>query len=141
MAALPMSEATVRRLMARPPSSPASASLWVYDREPSEGGRSTLRTVRDQSQPLRPTPGLLTDAEIVRALRRFRFDDEFRGARRAPIRALAELVGLIHQTVYLAMRPDLPRRPGKMQGGKFASNLIAGWRRERGWNPTFSRDP
>jgi hypothetical protein len=72
------------------------------------------RVRRDPRQALQPTPGLLTDAEIVRALRGFRFDPEFRGQRRVPIRALAGLVGLSHQTLYQAMRSDLPMRPRKI---------------------------
>jgi hypothetical protein len=52
----------------------------------------------------------LTDDEIVRALRRFRYDPEFRGPKRVPLRTLADLIGLSHMTVYEAMRPDLPRR-------------------------------
>jgi hypothetical protein len=63
---------------------------------------------------LPPTSDLLTDDQIVRCLRRFRFDPEFRGTRRVPLRALAELAGLSHQTVYQAMRPDLRTRPRRI---------------------------
>jgi hypothetical protein len=64
---------------------------------------------------LQPPPlGLLTDGEIVRALRRFRFDAEFREVKRVPIRVLAGLAGLSHQTLYQAMRPDLPMGPPKI---------------------------
>jgi hypothetical protein len=48
----------------------------------------------------------------VRALRRFRYDPEFRGAKRVPIRVLAALLGLSHTTLYESMRPDRPMRPG-----------------------------
>jgi len=86
MASLRLLEATVRSLMGRPssPTSPSSSSplFWVYDRAPSEGGSATPRAVRNQRQALPPVPGLLTDAEIVRALRRFRYDPEFRGLKR-----------------------------------------------------------
>jgi hypothetical protein len=114
MASLPLLEATVRRLMGRPRSPPGSDSLWVYDLAPSEGRRTTPRAVRDRHQTLQPIRGLLTDAEIVRALRRFRYDRELRGPRRVPIRTLAEIVGLSHTTIYQAMRPDLPARPRKI---------------------------
>jgi hypothetical protein len=111
MASLPRLEASVRRLMGRvtsqAPASSTSAALWVYEGEPSEGGRTA--PLRDQ-RPRQPTPGLLTDDEIVRALRRFRYDPEFRGPKRVPLRSLAELIGLSHMTVYEAMRPDRPGR-------------------------------
>jgi hypothetical protein len=113
MVSLPSLEATVRRLMGR--SNPTtSASAWVYDRAPSEGGRTTPHVVRDQHQTSQPMRSLLTDAEIVRALRRFRYDRELRGPKRVPIRTLAEIVGLSHTTIYQAMRPDLPARPRRI---------------------------
>jgi hypothetical protein len=114
MARLPLLEATVRSLMGRPSSPPASEDVWVYNRAPSEDGRSTSRVIRVRRQVLQPTPGLLTDAEIVRALRRFRYDPEFRGPKRVPIRVLAEMAGLSHATIYDAMRPDLPSRPRRI---------------------------
>ena len=118
MASLPLLEATVRSLMGRPssPTSPSSSSplFWVYDRAPSEGSSATPRAVRNQRQALPPAPGLLSDAEIVRALRRFRYDPEFRGAKRVPIRVLADLVGLSRMTIYEVMRPDLRTRPKRM---------------------------
>jgi hypothetical protein len=53
MASLPRLEATVRRLMGRiaspSPASSTSAALWVYEREPSEGGRTA--PLRDQRPP------------------------------------------------------------------------------------------
>ena len=118
MASLPLLEAFIRSLMGRPSSrasrSLSSASFWVYDRAPSEGSSATPRAVRNQRQALPPAPGLLSDAEIVRALRRFRYDPEFRGPKRVPIRVLAGLAGLSHMTLYEAMRPDLPARPRRI---------------------------
>ena len=113
MVSLPSLEATVRRLMGRS-NPPSSASAWVYDRTPSEGGRTTPHVVRDQHQTSQPMRSILTDAEVVRGLRRFRYDSEFRGPMRIPIRTLAEIVGLSHTTIYQAMRPDLPTRPRKI---------------------------
>jgi hypothetical protein len=66
------------------------------------------------AKPFGRGPGLLADEEIVRALRRFRYDPEFRGPKRVPIRTLAEIVGLSHTTIYQAMRPDLTTRPRKI---------------------------
>jgi len=118
MASLPLLEATVRSLMGRPrsPASPlwSSALIWVCDGAPSEGGSAVPRAVRNQRQASPPAPGLLTDAEIARALRRFRYDPEFRGLKRIPIRAVADLAGLSHMTLYEAMRPDLPTRPRRI---------------------------
>ena len=114
MVSLPLLEATVRRLMGRPRSPQGSDSLWVYDRAPSEGGRTTPRAVRDQHQTLQPMRGLLTDAEIVRALRRFRYDPEFRGPKRVPMRVLADLISVSRMTIYRVMRPDLRTRPKRM---------------------------
>ena len=113
MASLPSLEATVRSLMGRP-NSRASPSLWVTEGELSEGGRPKSSGRHDRRQAVRPRPGLLSDEEIVRALRRFRYDSEFRGPKRVPIRTLAEIVGLSHTTIYQAMRPDLPTRPRKI---------------------------
>ena len=118
MASLPLLEAFIRSLMGRPSSrasrSLSSASFWVYDRAPSEGSSATPRAVRNQRQALPPAAGLLSDAEIVRALRRFRHDPEFRGPKRVPIRILATLVGVSRMTIYEVMRPDLRTRPKRM---------------------------
>ena len=111
MTRLPLLEATIRSLMGLP-SLPA-----VAPRDGQcvlSGGRWTLRERNDQQPALQPTPSLLTDAEIVRALRRFRYDPEFRGPKRVPVRVLAGLAGLSHMTLYEAMRPDLPTRPKRI---------------------------
>jgi hypothetical protein len=47
---------------------------------------------------------MLSDAEINRALRRYRFDHQFRGPHRVPIKTLADFVGLSHETLFQAMR-------------------------------------
>jgi hypothetical protein len=116
MASLPRLEATVRRLMGRvtspAPASSTSAALWEYQREPSEAGRTA--PLHDQRPISQPAPGLLSDEEVCRALRQFRFSPEFRGLRRVPIRALADLAGLSHPTIYAAMAPDLPTRPRRI---------------------------
>ena len=113
MASLPSLEATVRSLMGRP-SSRASPSLWVTEGELSEGGRPKSSGRHDRRQAVRPRPGRLSDEEIVRALRRFRYDPEFRGPRRVPIRVLADLIGVSRMTIYGVMRPDLRTRPKRM---------------------------
>lgn len=72
-----------------------------------------------------------TDEEIVRALRRFRYDPEFRGAKRVPIRALADLAGVTHMTVYEAMRSNLQARPRKISE-LHARQVVAGHNSDRG---------
>jgi hypothetical protein len=53
---------------------------------------------------------MLSDAEIVRALRRFRYDRTFRGERRVPIKTLGDYVGLSHETLYQAMKGSISDR-------------------------------
>jgi hypothetical protein len=94
---------------------------------------TAIRDRGDHPRAFRLTPGLLTDAEIARALSAFRFSSEFRGQKRVPIRALAGLTGLSHMTLYEAMRPDLPTRPRRISETtriklSFAINAINGGR-------------
>ena len=49
----------------------------------------------------------LSDAEIVRALMRYRYDRAFRGERRVPIKTLADHLGLSHQTLYQATKGSI----------------------------------
>jgi hypothetical protein len=84
-------------------------------REPSEGGEATSRPLTDKSQrasalPWPSPPPPLPAVDITRALRRFRYDPEFRGVRRVPIRAFAGLVGLSYETLYQAMRHRMSYR-------------------------------
>src|SRR5262249_17933950 len=74
------------------------------EREPSERHKTThpARFVKGGDQPAVPRP--LPAAEIARTLWRFRYDPEFRGERRVPLRTLAANVGLSHQTIYQAMK-------------------------------------
>jgi hypothetical protein len=53
---------------------------------------------------------MLPDAEIVRALRRYRFDRQFRGPRRVPIKTLGDFVGLSHETLFQAMKGPVSDR-------------------------------
>ena len=53
---------------------------------------------------------MLPDAEIVRTLMRYRYDREFRGERRVPIKTLADCVGLSHETLYQAMQGSISER-------------------------------
>src|SRR5262249_61459361 len=53
---------------------------------------------------------MCSDAEINRALRRYRFDRQFRGPRRVPIKTLADFIGLSHETLFQAMRGSVSDR-------------------------------
>ena len=53
---------------------------------------------------------MLPDAEIVRTLMRYRYDREFRGEHRVPIKTLAHCVGLSHETLYQAMKGSISDR-------------------------------
>ena len=105
----PRLEAVIRsRLGASAP--PRDDPRWQADVcDPSEirGARSHARRRRKND----PRPScVLSDAEIARALMRYRYDREFRGERRIPIKTLADHVGLSHETLYQAMRGSLSDR-------------------------------
>jgi hypothetical protein len=70
---------------------------------------------------------MLSDAEIVRALMRYRYDRAFRGERRVPIKTLAEFVGRSHETLFQAVR-------GKISEDPPVEKLPS-----RGWRPESDR--
>ena len=53
---------------------------------------------------------MLSKAEIMRTLMRYRYDRVFRGERRVPIKTLADHVGLSHETLYQAMKGSISDR-------------------------------
>jgi hypothetical protein len=53
---------------------------------------------------------MLPRAEIKRTLLRFRYNREFRGPRRVPIKTLADHIGLSPETLYQAMRGSVSDR-------------------------------
>jgi len=64
----------------------------------------TSRARRRREIPVYPSPAMLPRADIARTLLRYRYDREFRGPRRVPIKTLAGYVGLSHETLFQAMR-------------------------------------
>jgi hypothetical protein len=97
----PRLEAIIRSRLGQPLS--PNENAWVTDvSEASEFEKANSRSPRRTKQCA--TPGPQPAADVVRALRRYRYDPEFRGARRVPIRTLATWVGLSHETLYQAMR-------------------------------------
>ena len=83
---------------------------WQADgRDPSEIRGGTFRARRRRENDPRAS-GLLSDAEIVRTLMRYRYDRAFRGERRVPIKTLADHVGLSQETLYQAMKGSISDR-------------------------------
>ena len=68
------------------------------------------RARRRREIPVYPSPVMLPRAEIKRTLLRFRYDREFRGPRRVPIKTLADHVGLSREILYQAMRGSISDR-------------------------------
>src|SRR5262249_11364939 len=90
---------------------PAETTPWQTDRcDPSESRGATSRARRGRQNLTDAPCVMLSDAEINRALRRYRFDRQFRGSRRVPIKTLADFVGLSHETLYQAMKGSISDR-------------------------------
>jgi hypothetical protein len=78
---------------------------WVTDvSEASESEKTNSRSPRRRLPFPVFGPSPMAAADVVRALRRYRYDSAFRGAHRVPIRVLAGLVGVSHETLYETMR-------------------------------------
>jgi hypothetical protein len=96
-------QAAIRSRLGLPAS--ASGNAWVTDEsEASEFRKTNSHSPRPKKIAAPFGPPLLSAADVVRALLRFRYDPAFRGERRVPIRTLAAWVGLSHETLYEAMR-------------------------------------
>jgi hypothetical protein len=100
----PRLEATIRSRLGAPVAAPEDEPSTTGGRDPSvlRGARSHTR--RRREIPVYPSPVMLPSADIARTLLRFRYDREFRGPRRVPIKTLADYVGLSHETLFQAMR-------------------------------------
>jgi hypothetical protein len=89
---------------------PAGITPWQADVcDPSEfrGASSHPRLRREIPD---ASPIMLSREEITRALLRYRYDRDFRGPRRVPIKTLADFVGLSHETLFQAMRGSVSDR-------------------------------
>jgi hypothetical protein len=94
---------------AAPPAQNTSSEACGHD--PSDIRGATSHARRRRAKPVDDAPGVMLPAtDIVRALRRYRFDRQFRGLRRVPIKTLAEFVGLSHETLFQAMRGKISDR-------------------------------
>ena len=106
----PRLEALIRSRMgasAPPPEDPR----WQADgRDPSEIRGVTSRARRRREIPVNVSPVMLSREEIARTLLRYRYDREFRGPRRVPIKTLADHVGLSREILYQAVRGSISDR-------------------------------
>jgi hypothetical protein len=85
---------------------PTKTGFWCTE-QLEDNDQSRWR--REQPSPFSgkfvdPSQRLLSRDEIQRMLRRFRYDDEFRGDKRVPIKALGDFVGLSRDTVHTSLR-------------------------------------
>jgi hypothetical protein len=64
---------------------------------------------------------MLSATEIKRTLLRYRFDRQFRGPKRIPIKSLAQYLGVSHQTIFEAMRGKISDRTR----GKLSPAIVA----------------
>jgi hypothetical protein len=99
----PKLEAIIRARLGSPSRMPAACQIEVCESEVPEVEKTASHRPRINTS-LGLAPSILPASDVVRALRRYRYDREFRGHRRVPIRLLAGLVGLSHETLYEAMR-------------------------------------
>ena len=106
----PRLEAIIRSRMgasAPPPENPR----WQADGcDPSRMRRATSHARFRHKIPEDVSPTMLSRAEIARTLLRYRYDREFRGPHRVPIKTLADHVGVSHEILYQAMRGSISDR-------------------------------
>ena len=99
----PRLEAIIRLRLGASVPPPVDTPSATGGRDPSEIQRACPRARGRRENDPRASC-VLSDAEIVRTLMRYRYDRAFRGERRVPIKTLAVHVGLSHQTLYQAMK-------------------------------------
>jgi hypothetical protein len=99
----PRLEAVIRARLGASAPAPVDPRWQADGCDPSEirGGTSRARRGRENE---RRAPYDLSNAEIKRALLRYRYDRAYRGEHRVPIKTLADHVGLSHETLFQAMR-------------------------------------
>jgi len=85
----------------RPPRGDAFSQVGGDDQSGSQGRQSRARSAKFHDL---ATPRLLSADEIKRALRHFRYNPDFRGEKRVPIKTLGDLCGLSRDTVHVAKR-------------------------------------
>lgn len=107
----PRLEAVIRSRLGVSAPSPEDAPSSAGGRDPSDIREGSFHARRRRREKHVDAPHvMLSDAEINRALRRYRFDRQFRGPRRVPIKTLADFIGLSHETLFQAMRGSVSDR-------------------------------
>jgi hypothetical protein len=79
---------------------------------------------------------MLSKAEIMRTLMRYRYDRAFRGERRVPIKTLGDYIGLSHETLYQSMRGSISERTrAKLSWAivAIAAGRVRFWRSGQHW--------
>jgi hypothetical protein len=100
----PRLEAVIRSRLGASAPPPEDAPSTADRRDPSEIRGATFHARFRHKIPEDASPVMLSRAEIARTLLRYRYDRQFRGLRRVPIKTLADYVGLSHETLFQAMR-------------------------------------
>ena len=116
----PRLEAAIRSRLGAPTPPPVNTPSTAGWCDPSDIPGATSRPRRrHKNHP--GTQRILSDAEIVRTLMRYRYDRTFRGERRVPIKTLADYVGLSHETRFQAMRGKVSDRTRAKLSGAIVS--------------------
>jgi hypothetical protein len=97
-------QAAIRSRLGLPSLPGGNGSPQTGESEASDVEKPYSRSLRRNKActTIRPKP--LPSVDVVRALRRYRYDSTFRGQRRVPIRTLAAMVGLSYETLYQTIR-------------------------------------
>jgi hypothetical protein len=106
----PRLEALIRSRLGAPTTPPVNTTSTAGGCDPSDIRGATSRARQRYENPIDSSPVMLPAAEIKRTLLRYRFDRQFRGAKRIPIKTLADYVGLSHETLFQAMRGKISDR-------------------------------
>jgi hypothetical protein len=134
-------QATIRSRLGPLQIADGSPTGWQTEPEPSESEKTPSRARCRKTGVSRMTQSPPPGADIVRALRRFRYDPAFRGERRVPIKTLAGLVGLSHETLYAAMRRGNASEQARAKLTWALKAIAEGrlWFRRRGqvWEPHY----
>jgi hypothetical protein len=94
----PRLEAAIRSRLGVSGPPPVNTPSAAGGCDPSDIRGATSHARRRREKHVDAPRVMLSDAEIKRALLRYRFDRQFRGPRRVPIKTLADFVGLSHET-------------------------------------------
>jgi hypothetical protein len=106
----PRLEALIRSRLGVSTPPPVNTTSTAGGCDPSVLRGATSHARQRHEHPIDGSPVMLPVAEIKRTLLRYRFDRQFRGPKRIPIKSLADYVGLSHETLFQAMRGKVSDR-------------------------------